>query len=250
MLDLLLSTVAFGNSSHAIISLRAPWPASLARLSPVAARAVRTEPPNATEVLFSAGSGDWERLRAAGAAIQIVHSDASEYYAQRADADDAMAGRRLQMWRGLQARLGLTQETAPLAGGMGGYFTAAQVTEEMARLGKVYSKWMGPPIKVGTTRQGRDLLVWCVTEGPASCDQLDERPSVLYTALVHAREPATVMCLVQMIRVLLADAAAGRAGADYLLANRRLLLMPVANPDGGPGLNPPPPSPTRTPKAR
>ena len=74
--------------------------------------------------------------------------------------------------------------------------------------------------------------MWCLTDGLVGCNGASDRPAVLYTALVHSREPATVMCLVQMLRVLLRDAANERARALHLLASRKLLLLPVANPDG------------------
>ena len=75
--------------------------------------------------------------------------------------------------------------------------------------------------------------LWCVTAGSLGCSpKAANRPVVMYTALVHAREPATLMCLVYALRSLLADAAARVGGADQLLASRRLLLMPITNPDG------------------
>jgi len=115
---------------------------------------------------------------------------------------------------------------------MGGFFTYAEVDREMSRLAAEFPQWLGKPTQVGRSRQGRPIQMWCVTEGLVGCSGKSDRPSVLYTALVHSREPATVMCLIHMLRVLLRDAASGRDRAKHLLANRKLLLMPVANPDG------------------
>ena len=105
----------------------------------------------------------------------------------------------------------------------------------MARLVAAYPEWISSAEIVGTTRQGRPIQLWCVGPGgcappsPAGPAQL---PSVLYTALVHAREPATLMCLVHALRKLLLDAASRVGGAHRLLASRKLLFMPIANPDG------------------
>ena len=101
----------------------------------------------------------------------------------------------------------------------------------MARLVASFPEWISSVEQVGTTRQGRPINLWCV--GPGGCSTATKNlPAIMYTALVHAREPATLMCLVHALRKLLGDAAARVGGTHRLLASRKLLFMPIANPDG------------------
>ena len=101
---------------------------------------------------------------------------------------------------------------------------------EMQRLVAMYPEWIGAGEQVGKTRQNRPIQVWCVTAGGKGCSSGGTTmPAVLYTALVHAREPATLMCLVQALRSLLKDAQARVAGAHHLLATRKLIFMPINN---------------------
>ena len=97
----------------------------------------------------------------------------------------------------------------------------------MARLVASFPEWISSVEQVGTTRQGRPINLWCV--GPGGCSTATKNlPAIMYTALVHAREPATLMCLVHALRKLLGDAAARVGGTHRLLASRKLLFMPIA----------------------
>ena len=110
------------NTSHTVLSLREPWPASLGRVSVSAARAVRAAGPNATVVTFTAPSAEAEALLQLPSGRVIVEShDASKYYAERAAAEDERThGRRLQR----AGRVGPGQPVEePLAGSMAGFYT-------------------------------------------------------------------------------------------------------------------------------
>jgi hypothetical protein len=102
----------------------------------------------------------------------------------------------------------------------------------MARLVSTYPEWVQPAERVATSRQGRPVQLWCVSANGAGCSGGAEPPSVLYTALVHSREPATLMCAVHALRSLLRDARAREGSARHILSTRKLLWMPLANPDG------------------
>ena len=216
-----------GNATtFGIVTLHKPWPEHLASLSRMAARAVRSPGlKNMSAVTFSAPEEEWRRLLESPAAdVTIEGTDASEYYAARAAAEGS-SGRRLA------GRSPGGAEEA-LAGSMGGYFTGSELAHEMSRLVDAYPTLISKPIRIGTTRQGRAIEAWCVTADHVGCDGGGDRPAALYTALVHAREPATLMCLVHALRLVLHDAEMNMEGAAYLLQTRKLLFMPLANPDG------------------
>lgn len=227
------------DASHVVVKLRQPWPPSLGRISRIAAIAAR-QAHNETEVEFVTTSDEWGLMLASGASVELVHENASAFYAERAAVSiaDATWGRSI-----VERRLALQQmrrvpgaspaaEATELRGSMGGYFTYSEVEKEMDRLANAYPQWLGRPIQVGRSRLGNPIYMWCMTQDLEGCAGESHRPAVLYTALVHSREPATVMCLVQMMRALLRDADLGQDSARFVLANRKLLVLPVANPDG------------------
>ena len=210
---------------HPILQLHAPWPAGLSRASWTAARAVRDAiASNATSVEFAASESEWQRMLHAGVRPTLLHADAGHYFELRSAADDGT--------RPLVDARRLAASSPPLLGSMGGYFTNAEVHTEMNRLASAYPSWVRPPVSVGTSREGRAIEVTCVTADPSACAAKSALPTVLYTGLVHAREPATVMCLIHSLRRLLEDASSGGMDALHILAHRKLLFLPVANPDG------------------
>ena len=234
-------------NSTSIITLSAPYPPGLARASIAAARAVRFAGFNSSFVTFPADADERRALLSLpNTHLKLEALDASAYYESRAE----MPGRRLG------GRHGGGVVDVPLQGSMGGYYTCAaaacnhhhfyfiltfscvcriaEVSTEMSRLVAMYPEWLGPAERVGTTRQGRAIEVWCLAPGGASgcAPGNTDRPSVLFTSLVHAREPATLMCLIHALRSLLKDAAAHVQSVRQMLSARRLLWMPIANPDG------------------
>ena len=214
-------------NTTSILSLASPWPVGLGRASRSAVRAVREAGPNASSVTFAASASERRSLLSlAGSRVDILHMDASTFYEVRA-AEEENSGRRLQ---GRHHGASLPE---PLLGTMGGYYTGAEIAREMSRLVATYPEWLAPAERVGTTRQGRAIEMWCLAPGGAAgCTPKSDRPAILFTSLVHSREPATLMCLVHALRTLLKEATENVAGVRQLLSARTLLWIPVANPDG------------------
>ena len=236
VLMLLATASAYGssctdsNASMVMLTLQSPWPRNLASLSRAATRAVRsTVHSNTSGVTFAAPAIECRRLlEAKDAIVRLEASSASEFYEARATADlaDILSRRRLAG----RSPGGPPEEA--LLGSMGGYYTTLELSLEMKRLARMYPSLISGPVRLGTSRQGRAIEVWCVTDQHVGCSGGGDRPAVLYTSLVHAREPATVMCLVHALRSFLRDASTNVAGASHLLRTRKLLFMPLPNPDG------------------
>lgn len=245
------------NGSHVILELSAPYPVGLARLSAPASRAVRgARGSGASSVQLAVPSGEWRRLEEAGASVELIHHDASDFYHRRAAADqlepivgaqsfidessahddESSAGASSAWRRHTRRQLAPRREPftarGPTTGTMGGFLTLDQLDSEMSRLNGLYPRWLSAPISVGKTRQSREIKAYCITEGLQSCEKTSSRPTVMYTALVHAREPATLACLLHFVRTLLERAESGDVAALGTLATRKLILLPVANPDG------------------
>ena len=118
-----------------IVRLTAPWPPSLGRISPRAARAVRTSSPNASEVTFAVPDDERRNLLALpGGRVVVAAIDASAFYEARASeemaeltaaaAAAAAGGRRLQGRRPFVPGVN-PMTSVPLTGSMAGYFTCA-----------------------------------------------------------------------------------------------------------------------------
>jgi hypothetical protein len=240
-----LAACATTTMPHVLVQLRAPWPTAVGELSSAAARAVR-EDPTRSAVTFGCSSEEWRRLQQAGAGAHLIAADLSSYYAARAHAD----GRRLAS----SPSSSLSDEDPPLRGSVGGFFSAAEAVQELRRLTRRYPAWVGNVTTVGTTRQGRPIHLLCVTRGGEGCDGPSERPAVLYTALLHGREPVSLACLLHFLRTTLRQAEAGEPGAAALLSRRKLLFLPTVLPPvhrppctTATATTPPPPWPSPSP---
>ena len=231
-------------SSHVLVQLRAPWPAAVGVLSAAAARAVR-EDPTRNAVTFGCSAEEWSRLQLAGVG-RLMHADLSSYYEARAHGE----GRRLASPTSSSS----SDEDPPLLGSVGGFFSAEEAAQELLRLTRRYPAWVRNVTTVGTSRQGRPIQMLCVTHGGEGCDGPSDRPAVLYTALLHAREPVSLSCLLRFLRTVLRQAEAGDPGAAALLSRRKLLFLPTARPPPPstalhrpPPPSQPPPTPPPTP---
>jgi len=84
---------------------------------------------------------------------------------------------------------------------------------------------------IGTTVQGRDILA--VRVGPIEWDVNDETPIVYVMGTHHAREWATTVLVMRMLRAMV-DAAngVGDPALTEVLYQSSVVFVPVANPDG------------------
>lgn len=124
---LMNAMTSYTANTSSIVSLHAPWPESLGRISRSAALAVRRAGPNTTAVTFTVPEGERRGLLALpGGRVVVEAIDASSFYAARAAADmvemdlqKAPVGRQLA---GRSGALPLSSDP-PLAGSMAGYYT-------------------------------------------------------------------------------------------------------------------------------
>lgn len=146
-----------------------------------------------------------EALRAVGLVPEVVHVDAAVYFASRLDAS-----------------LG--------PGSMGGYYTLAEAEAKMDELAASYPEVVSSRFSVGTSIEGRSLWAFRISDSPAATDP--GRPAVFYNGLIHAREPISMMLLLEFAEDLARKYAEGDPGVRYLLSSRELWFIPIINPDG------------------
>ena len=192
-----------GEGGYVVARLDQPWPASVGRASPAAGRAIRMlREANASHVELTLAAAEWQRLQeAAGARATLLARDATAHYARRA----AAAGRALAEQR--RPGIGEAPGRRLASGSMGGFLTLSEAYAELERLRSEHPTLLTELPTQGKSRQGRPLRVWCATAGLGECTRASARPAVLYTSLVHAREPQTLMCLLRFLQVTLDSAA-------------------------------------------
>ena len=115
---------------------------------------------------------------------------------------------------------------APITGSMACYPTFDEATAILDAMRAEFPALVSARTSIGTTGEGRALWMVEIGDNPG----VDEgEPEVLWTALHHAREPQGLATVLLAMWDLLRR---GDAEATFLLANRRLFVVPVLNPDG------------------
>jgi len=111
-------------------------------------------------------------------------------------------------------------------GSMGGYHTYDELLDELDEMKTLFPNLISEKQPIGTTNtiQGRPVY-WVRISNDPEVDQ--EKPSVLYTALTHAREPASMYQMWYLLENYDTDPE-----IQYLIDNLELFFIPCVNPDG------------------
>ncbi|MEM1000596.1 MAG: M14 family zinc carboxypeptidase [Bacteroidota bacterium] len=162
----------------------------------------------------------WEldQMDALGLSYQIIHADASGWYAARnANATPAS----------LADAVGAAPAGFRL-GSMGGYLTFAEAITDLDSMAQMYPNLVAPRDSIGVSHEGRTIWMVKLSDNP----QLDENePEVLYVGLHHAREPMSLMNLMYFMFYALEQYGTDPKITE-LLNTRELYFVPVLNPDG------------------
>ncbi|MFM9909785.1 MAG: M14 family zinc carboxypeptidase [Chitinophagaceae bacterium] len=112
-------------------------------------------------------------------------------------------------------------------GGMGGFYTFAEMVTKMDQLVTLYPTLV-QKINLGTSIEGR--IIWALKiSDNVSIDE--NEPEVLYTALQHAREAIGGTSMIFLMQYLCENYATNTQVQD-LVNNRELFIVPCVNPDG------------------
>jgi carboxypeptidase T len=167
-----------------------------------------------------------------GLAYTLLQRDVSGFYARRAAAEPVSAER----WPGpgsscLRDPSDFAPPAAFVPGSMAGYLTLDEVYERLDSMAARYPHLVSPRQPFGSqlTHQGRSQFLVKLSDNPLA-DEPDE-PKVLYTALMHAREPAGMMSVIFFMEWLLENYGSDPR-ATYVLERCQLYFVPVINPDG------------------
>ena len=120
-----------------------------------------------------------------------------------------------------------TSRNFPL-GSMQGNYTWDELNNRFDELLNLYSNIISERLVIGQSIEGRDIWAFKISDNP----NIDEdEPAVLYTSLIHAREPVSMMSLFYFTQHL-AENYTVNDEITYLINNREMWFIPVINPDG------------------
>ena len=120
-----------------------------------------------------------------------------------------------------------TSRNFPL-GSMQGNYTWDELNDRFDELLSLYPNIISDRFVIGQSIEGRDIWAFKISDNP----NIDEdEPEVLYTSLIHAREPVSMMSLFYFTQHLVENYTLDDE-LSYLIDNREMWFIPVINPDG------------------
>lgn len=171
------------------------------------------------------------KMRQAGFTVEVLIEDVTTYYMERSQlpaTDDAASFKAVGCGTG-----STTNFPRPLGftlGSMAGYFTYQEMLDHLDSMASHFPDLITArqPIDTFLSHQGRPIYYLNIT---SQANAGANKPQVLYTALHHAREAASLSQLIYYMYYLLEN-----YGVDdevtYLLDNAELVFVPCLNPDG------------------
>lgn len=162
---------------------------------------------------------DLARLATSGLTHRVVQRDLASFYATRLqDGGQGPAAGTYGGW--LSPPFG--------SGGMGGYYTLAQINSVLDQMRAAYPNLVSAKQSLGTTIQGRDIYWVRISDNP---DVDESEPEVRFDSLHHAREPQGMQCNLWFMLYLLETYGTDPL-ATYLVDHREIYFIPCVNPDG------------------
>jgi hypothetical protein len=120
------------------------------------------------------------------------------------------------------------QPTGVQKGSMGGFYTYSEAMAELDTMISLYPNLISSKTLLGNSFEGRAIYFLKISDNPGI---QENEPQVMYTAIHHAQEPASLHQLIYFMYYLLEN-----YGTDpevtYLVDNTELYFIPVVNPDG------------------
>ncbi len=114
-------------------------------------------------------------------------------------------------------------------GSMGGFLTLDEVMTELDDMTTQYPNLISAKYTIGNTQtiEGRYIYAIKISDNP---NVNEDEPEVLYTSLIHAREPQSMQQLIWYMWYLLENYGTNDE-ITYLVNNLQMYFVPVINPD-------------------
>ena len=175
------------------------------------------------EVVAIVDEADIEAIEALQLEVEVEVPDLAAYYARR-----LAAGGGGGSSRAAGGTYGQSLSPAFGQGGMGGYYTFAEIVGVMDQLRASYPSLVSQKTSIGQSVQGRDIWMFKVSDNP----NVDENePEFRVDSLHHAREPQGMQTTIYFVSWLLEEYGTDPL-ATYLVDEREIYVVLCVNPDG------------------
>ncbi len=164
--------------------------------------------------------------RNAGFTCEVLIPDVASYYRSRNTGDGSSQTRSSRELCHAPGTVAVPENFQ--LGSMGGYFMWEELIANLDAMHATFPGLISAKQAIGTTHEGRSLYMVRMSNAP---DVDQEKPEVLYDALHHAREPASLSQLIFYMWHLL-ESYGTDDEVTYLLNNLELYFVPCVNPDG------------------
>ncbi|HMS33282.1 MAG TPA: M14 family zinc carboxypeptidase [Ignavibacteria bacterium] len=115
-------------------------------------------------------------------------------------------------------------------GSMGGYYTYNEVVQKLDSMKLQFPNLITAKRNLGLTTENRNIWAVKISDNPDANESSTEAP-IYFDALHHAREPQSMASMMYYMYWLLENYGTNPE-ATYLVNNREIFFVPVANPDG------------------
>ncbi len=169
-----------------------------------------------------------DALVAAGFSYKILIEDMSNYYQERNRGYDID-----EMNRKMREAKPRSQYPTPenfTLGSMGGFHTYSEMLDDLDAMHTLFPDLISEKLPIGTTTtiETRPVYWVRISNNP---DVEQDKPKVLYTALTHARDPASMQQMLFQMWYLLENYDTDPE-IQYLIDNVEMYFVPCVNPDG------------------
>lgn len=111
-------------------------------------------------------------------------------------------------------------------GNAGAYYSTEENSAFWATLAETHADLVDTPVSIGTSVQGRDIMMIRMSSGTGP----SFKPAVFFTALTHAREPGGNAVLIDFADWLATNYDSDTMAA-WILDNTQIYFVPIVNPD-------------------
>lgn len=178
---------------------------------------------------FSAS--DLAHLQQAGFAVEVLIKDVQKHYSEQ-NSSSSKTGKKKANTACVNAGLSLPIKPAHFRlGTYAGYYTYQDLLNILDSMRLLYPDLISAKQQIDTFKsiEGRPIYHLRISNRPDS--NQTSKPQVLYTALHHAREPASISQLVYYMWYLLEHYATD-AQVKAVVDNTEMYFVPCLNPDG------------------
>lgn len=171
-----------------------------------------------------------EIIRTKGFNYEILIDDIQKFYnEQNNPSSDKYVPEPLPATQGCNTSINYPTPANFSLGSVGGFFTYNEIMQHLDNMAMLFPNLIKAKSPLDSlTYEGRPVYWLKISDNP----NIDEsEPEILYTAIHHAREPASVSQLIMYMYYLLENYNSN-AEVKYLVDNVEMYFVPVVNPDG------------------